>query len=178
MSGAAADEPGMAVEAGGTLALRPIRIALAALSAVLLMALMGITVVDVAGRYLFNSPVFGATELTELVLAAVIFSGLPAVCLDDGHVTVRLFTARLGPRGKAVELAIARLITAAALGVIAWRLAIQGMRTASYGEVTTYLRLPVGPIAYTAAALCTVSALLTLTLVAMRAGRGGTATSV
>lgn len=158
--------------------LQPVRLALAALAAVLLLALMGITVVDVAGRYLFNHPVFGATELTELILAAVIFSGLPAVCLDDVHVTVRLMTTRLGPRARRVELTIARLITAAALGMIAWRLAIQGMRTASYGEVTTYLRLPVAPIAYTAAALCALAALLTLALIVLRAERGGTTAAI
>ncbi|UOM33996.1 TRAP transporter small permease [Acuticoccus sp. I52.16.1] len=158
--------------------LGPIRMALAGLAAVLLLALMGVTVVDVAGRYLFNSPIFGATELTELILAAVIFCGLPAVCLDDGHVTVRLLTARLGARGRRIELAVARVLTAAALGVVAWRLAVQGMRTASYGEVTTYLRLPVGPIAYTAAALCALAAVLTLALVVLRAERGGTGASV
>lgn len=154
--------------------LPPIRLALAAISAILLFALMGITVVDVAGRYLFTHPLFGATEMTELVLAAVIFAGLPAVCLDDGHITVDLLTTRFTQRAKAVQLVLVRLVTAGALGLIAWRLAIQGLRTASYGEVTTALRLPVAPIAYAAAALCAVAALLTLALVAMRAGPGGT----
>lgn len=154
--------------------LRPMRLVLAAVSAILLFALMAVTVVDVTGRYVFNSPLFGAAELTELLLAAVIFSGLPAVCLDDGHVTIDLVTSRFGSGARAVQLLLVRLVTAAALGIVGWRLAVQGVRTASYGEVSTYLRLPVAPIAYTAAALCLLAALLTLVLVARRVGPGGT----
>lgn len=168
-----ATDPG-ATDPAAPLVLGPVRLALAVLAAVLLLGLMGITVADVAGRYLFNAPIFGAAEITELLLAAVIFCGLPAVCLDDGHVTVRLLTDRLGPRARAVELGAARLFTAVALGLVAWRLAVQGQRLGSYGEVTTYLALPVAPIAYTAAALSGLAACLTLALVVTRAGHGGT----
>ena len=72
-----------------------LRAALAVLGGVLLMALMGMTVTDVIGRYLFNAPLRGATELTELLLAAVVFLGLPAVALADEHVTVDLVTDRM-----------------------------------------------------------------------------------
>ena len=46
-------------------------------AAVLLFAMMVLTFVDVWGRYFFNSPVPGGFEVTELMMAALIFAGLP-----------------------------------------------------------------------------------------------------
>ena len=153
--------------------LAPVRLALASVCAILLFTLMTVTVVDVVGRYLFSRPLLGASEMTELLLAAVVFAGLPAVCLDDGHVTVDLVTARLPRWTMGVQLLAARLVTAAALALVAWRLAIHGERVTGYGEVSMFLRLPVGPVAYGAAVLCALGAGLTLALVLMRAGPGG-----
>ncbi|MCB1810118.1 MAG: TRAP transporter small permease, partial [Candidatus Competibacteraceae bacterium] len=63
---------------------------LALLGAILLFALMVLTCIDVMGRYLFNAPLQGATELTRLLMAGIIFAALPAVCLREDHVTVDL----------------------------------------------------------------------------------------
>ena len=134
---------------------------------------MGATIVDVAGRYLLSRPLPGATEITELLLAATVFVGLAAVCLDDGHVTVDLLTSRLPPRLAAPRLLMARLVTAAALLLVGWRLAVHGERLASYGETSVYLRLPVAPVAYAAAALCVLAAALALLLAALRRPEGG-----
>lgn len=154
-------------------ALRPVRLALAAVSAALLFAMMGTTVVDVVGRYFLGRPLAGATEITELLLAGVIFTGLPAICLDDGHVTVDLVTDRLPEWTRAIRLSVMRLVVAGALAVIGWRLFVQGRRLAGFGDVSVLLRLPVAPVAYAAAGLCILSALLLLVLVATRADEGG-----
>ncbi len=58
------------------------RLVLATICGAMLLAMMGLTVADVLGRYLLGAPITGATELTEMMLAAVIFLGLPAVSLD------------------------------------------------------------------------------------------------
>ena len=50
-------------------------------SALLLFILMMLTLVDVAGRNLIRQPVPGASELTEILLALVIFLMLPRVAL-------------------------------------------------------------------------------------------------
>lgn len=154
-------------------ALRPVRFALAAVSAALLFAMMGTTVVDVVGRYLLSRPLPGATEITELLLAGVIFTGLPAICLDDGHVTVDLVTDRLPAWTRTIRLLVMRLVVAGALAVIGWRLFVQGRRLAGFGDVSVLLRLPVAPVAYAAAGLCILSALLLLVLIVTRAGEGG-----
>lgn len=95
---------------------------------ILLLALAAVTFTDVVGRYLFAAPLPGGPELTELLVMAVVFGGLPALCLDDGHVTADLVTQRLGPRALVVQLALARLASAAVLGLACWQLWKIGLR--------------------------------------------------
>ena len=49
---------------------------LGAAAAVLLFCLMAVTTVDVIGRYIFNFPLRGGFEITELLLLTLIFAGL------------------------------------------------------------------------------------------------------
>lgn len=131
-----------------------LRTALALLGGVLLLGLMGLTVVDVIGRYLFNAPLVGATELTELLLAAVIFLGLPAVALAEEHVTVDLVTDRMPPRLQPWRLALAGLFSAVVLAVVTWRIWIYAGQIGSYGGATNSLRIPIAPLGYFCA-VCT-----------------------
>ncbi|MBU2962431.1 TRAP transporter small permease [Citreicella sp. C3M06] len=131
-----------------------LRVALAALGGVLLMALMALTVVDVIGRYLFNSPLIGATELTELLLAAVIFLGLPAVALAEEHVSVDLLTDRMPPWVQPWRLALAGVFSGVVLALVTWRIWIYAGQIGSYGGATNSLRLPIAPLGYFCA-LCT-----------------------
>ncbi len=144
----------------------------AVLTGVLLLALTAVTLVDVLGRYFLSSPLPGATELTELMVMAIVFAGLPAICLDDGHVTVDLFTSRLRGRAIGAQTLAARLVVALMLGVIAWQLWEHGARIGSYGSTTTYLRIPLQPAAQLAAGLSAVSALIVLALALMRLPKG------
>ena len=63
---------------------------LGVLAALVLFCLMALTCADVIGRYFFGTPVYGAFEMTEMLLAALIFAGLPLVTLRNDHVTVDL----------------------------------------------------------------------------------------
>ena len=68
---------------------------LGGLAATLLFLLMLLTLIDVVGRYGFNAPVNGSYEITELLLAAIIFSALPLVSAKDAHITVDLIDCRI-----------------------------------------------------------------------------------
>ncbi|MBY6091890.1 TRAP transporter small permease [Maritimibacter alkaliphilus] len=140
---------------------------LAVLCGVILLVMMGLTVVDVIGRYVFNSPLVGATELTELLLAAVVFIGLPAVSLDDEHVTVDLLTSRLPDWVQPWRKLVLALVTSAVLAVVGWRLWVYGSQIASYNGVTNSLRLPVAPVTWLCA-LCTFVAVAVTLYVALR----------
>lgn len=126
----------------------------------LLLAMMGVTVVDVLGRYFLSQPLPGAFELTEVGLVLLIFAGLPLVSAREEHVNVPLLVERLGPRGRQVQAWLVRILGAALLALLAWRLWLRAGQLLSFGDRTTYLSIPMGPVAYAAALGCGLGALL------------------
>ncbi|NHF72850.1 TRAP transporter small permease [Paracoccus xiamenensis] len=147
--------------------------ATAVLVGMMLLALTCITVLDVTGRYLLNAPLPGGAELTELLVMAVIFTGLPAISLDDGHVTADLLSHQLGQRGRTVQLFAARACAVVALVLIAKQMWEHGARLAGYGQTTVYLHIPVGPVIQVAAVVCAASAVIVAALAISRAPQGG-----
>lgn len=140
---------------------------LACVAAIVLMAMMLLTCVDVGGRYLFNSPVWGGFELTEMMLAALIFAGLPLVSLRNDHVTVDLFDA-VTPDG----LFRIQHVFGCAVGVLctaylAWRLWLRAGNMVAAGETTAQLKITIGWLTYGMAVLMGVTA-LTIFIAAFR----------
>ncbi|MBB4122483.1 TRAP transporter small permease [Martelella radicis] len=138
------------------------RLSLAVVCALLLVTIMMITVVDVIGRYVLNAPLMGATELTELLLCAVIFLGLPAVCLDDAHIRVDILLSRVPPALEPLRKIAVSLVSAIVLGLIAWRLWGHAGNLAGYAQSTNTLKIPVAPLAYLTSVAVAVSAVITV----------------
>lgn len=109
--------------------------------AALLMAMMLLTCVDVFGRYLFNSPMPGSFELTEILLAAIIFIGLPIVSLRNEHVTVDLFAALTPHRVFVVQHFLASVLAAGCTAYLAWHLWLHAQSLLEAGQTTTQLQL-------------------------------------
>lgn len=151
---------------------RRVRTASAVILGVMLLALTCITVLDVGGRYLMNAPLPGGAELTELLVMGVIFAGLPAISLDDGHVTADLLSQALGPVGRAVQLFVARACAVAALSLVAWQMWQNGTRLSGYNQTTVYLHIPIGPVIQVAAVIAAASALIVAVLALTRAPHG------
>jgi len=124
-----------------------------------LFCMMNLTMIDVAGRYLFNLPVAGSVELTELMMVAVIFSGIALSSEAKGHVTVDLFALGLRGRvrwlqrllGSAVALGIIALLT-----IVSWGKAAE---IADYGDLTGVFLIPVAPAAYLIAVMLSLTSL-------------------
>ena len=143
---------------------------LAFVAAALLMALMLLTCADVAGRYFFNHPVYGAFELTEMMLAALIFAGLPLVTLRNEHVTMDLFDSFTPPWLFRAQHVAASLIGAACTGYLAWRLWLRGGSMVAAGETTAQLKITLGWLTYGMAVLMAIT-VLCLVIVACRPPR-------
>ncbi|MEM5472463.1 TRAP transporter small permease subunit [Hoeflea sp. AS60] len=129
---------------------------------VMLLVMMAMTIVDVIGRYVFNSPLSGAGELTEILLVSVIFMGLPAVTLEKGHVTVDLFTARMPPWIERWRIQVIGLLSTVILSLIGWQLWVHAGQIGAYGDVTTTLRIPISPVAYFCSVCTFISAIAAL----------------
>ena len=55
-------------------------------------SMMGLIFVDVFMRYLFSAPLPGAFEVTQFLLAILVFLSLPIVVWADENISVALFT--------------------------------------------------------------------------------------
>jgi len=64
-------------------------------SAVSTFLMLVLVVANVIGRYLFNSPITGAFEITESLLVVVIMLGLGLTQYHDGHIRVTILTRRM-----------------------------------------------------------------------------------
>ncbi len=142
-----------------------------ALAALMLLALVVVTVVDVIGRYVFRAPIGGADELTVYFLAIGIYAVMPRITWREEHVAVDLIDMVYPKRWIAARQILMNLLAAAFMVVATWRLSILAMRLGEDGEVTMYLGLPKGPLAVFIALMC---ALATVALLAnaLRYARG------
>jgi TRAP-type C4-dicarboxylate transport system permease small subunit len=118
---------------------------LALLAGWLLLALSLGTVVDALLRYLFARPIPGGFEATELLLAGIIFLGLPHANVTDGHVSVDMLTQRLSPRGQCLLIALNALISAALMTLITWEMARLAAEFYATSRTTITARIPVVP---------------------------------
>lgn len=128
----------------------------------LLLAMMGLTFVDVIGRYGFGHSIPGSFELTQVLLALLIFAGLPLVSAPGDHVTVTLVTDVLPPTLRRWLAMLTQIAAAGAVGLIGWRLWLRADRMLLHNDTTMFLRLPLGPVAKLLAALALIAAALML----------------
>jgi TRAP-type transport system small permease protein len=126
----------------------------------LLFAMMCLTFVDVVARYLFNSPIRGGFEVTELMLLVLIFAGLPLVSHGDEHVTMDFIDRMLPPRAVGMLIRLVHALVAAMFFFLTWQMLIKAGRIAGYGDTTDVLRITVGPFVYFMAAMIALTALV------------------
>jgi TRAP-type transport system small permease protein len=125
----------------------------------LLFCLMLATFVDVVARYLFNRPIRGAFEVTELLLLVLIFAGLPLVSRADEHVTMDFIDRIVGP-GAAVWTRVMHAVCAAVFFFLTWQIWIKAGKIAGYGDTTDVLKIPVGPFVYFMVAMIALTAVV------------------
>lgn len=112
------------------------------LGALCLLAMTLITCADVVMRYFFNNPIFGSGEMTQILLAVCVFSGMYAVSRDRGHVNVSLFEPfYLTHMRKAYRWlfdAFSLLGVAAVTAILGWK----AYDLTQYSEETIVLQFP------------------------------------
>jgi TRAP-type C4-dicarboxylate transport system permease small subunit len=124
--------------------------------------MMTLTFVDVVARYVFNRPLRGAFEVTELLLLALIFAGLPLVTHAGEHVTMDLIDRLLGRAARGLMSRLVELLCAALMFLLTWLMWMRAARIAAYGDTTDVLRIAIGPFVYFMTAMILLSGLLHL----------------
>jgi TRAP-type C4-dicarboxylate transport system permease small subunit len=123
---------------------------------------MLLTFVDVVARYVFNRPLRGAFEVTELLLLVLIFAGLPLVSYANEHVTMDFVDRLVGPgaRGRLERLVDAAC--AAFMFLLAWLAWLKADRIWAYRDATDVLRILYGPFVYVMAVMIGLTGLIHL----------------
>ncbi|MBZ9557779.1 MULTISPECIES: TRAP transporter small permease subunit [Modicisalibacter] len=130
------------------------------IAGVALLAMLGVTVVDVALRYLYrlsdgalSLSVVGSVELVSYLMLFAILAAM-AANVEKAQVVVEAFSHGLSDTLKA-RIAGVYLLGFVVLGaILCWGLWDSGASAADYGETTQDLRLPMAPIYFFAAGLC------------------------
>ncbi len=138
---------------------------LGAVSATVLFLMMLVTAVDVVGRYVFNQPLNGGFELTEMMLAALIYCGLPLVSQRREHIVIDTFDPLMSRRVKRALDMFAEVVCSLTLGGIGYLIFRRAARVAEYGDTTNVLRLPLAPVAYLMGTMILVACVIHLSLV-------------
>lgn len=123
---------------------------------------MLLTFVDVAGRKLFASPVYGAYEVTEFMMGVLIFSALPLVTARENHVTIDVLDHFIPPRVGIWQRVIVSLVSTVVLAFLGWRLWILSASHLRTNEVTMTLHIPHAPFTRAFAMLALIAALACL----------------
>jgi TRAP-type transport system small permease protein len=131
-------------------------------ASIILFLMMCLTFVDVVARYLFNFPLRGGFEVTELMLLVLIFAGLPLVSHADEHVTMDFIDRLLPPGGRLLVIRAAHALCAAVMFFLTWQVWIKATRIAGYGDTTDVLKIVIGPFVYFMAAMILLTGLVHL----------------
>ena len=117
-----------------------------------------LTVVDVFLRYVFNRPILGSYELTEFMMAILVFSTIGYTMAVKGHVVV--FT-KLPQRIQDLLECITSFIASILFAIVAWRNAVQAVTAWGRNDVTAELFIPISPfILFVAVGIAVLSLVL------------------
>ncbi|WP_138417620.1 TRAP transporter small permease [Aquibacillus sediminis] len=121
-----------------------------------------IVTVDVFSRWMFNKPITGTVDITELGLSMVIFLSLAYTHVKKEHITIDFIVEKFPKRIQLVFDSIINLVIAVLIGLVAWSLFGNAERLYASDTVTGDLRLPIYLFAILAAISITVFALTAL----------------
>jgi TRAP-type C4-dicarboxylate transport system permease small subunit len=130
------------------------------MASLVLFAMMAVTAVDVIGRYLLNSPLPGAFEVTELMLVILIYAGLPLVSRRGEHVVVDVFDRFLSTAARRALDVIAHLLAGAAFAGMALLIFQKARKIVEFGDTTASLKIGLAPFVFFMSALILATAVI------------------
>jgi len=115
------------------------------LGVIALFVMMVITMADVVGRYVFNSPILGVFELTEFLVLILVFSFIAYTQADNGHVSVDFLVTHLPRRFRTIVELFNRSACLALMALIAYMGFQRALEMKQVGETSLNLGIPAYP---------------------------------
>jgi len=117
--------------------------------------MMILAVVDVVGRYVFKSSIFGSQDLTQLMMVIVVFLGFGIEAEEDKNVRIEILYQYFGKKLKAVMNILAWLVGISVYAVVAYRLYFRAMNVfIKHNASTMTLSISLAPFLLIAAIGC------------------------
>lgn len=118
---------------------------LARMGGYILLGMMLLTTCDVIGRYVFNSPITGAYEVTEVMMVTVIFLFIGYTQAEKGHISIDLVVRLLPKKVRVTIDIITHLLSLFIIILITWMNILRCLELMRRNEVTAILYIPVSP---------------------------------
>lgn len=134
---------------------------LAIASGLCILAMVGITCVDILFRTA-GHPFVGAYDLVRIAGALAIAFALPYTTAVKGHVAIEYFFLKMNKAGRILVDSVSRLVMMTLFGTFAWQCMIYGGSLKRSGEVSLTLGVPLYWIAYVISLSFLVTLLVTL----------------
>lgn len=136
-----------------------IAVALCCVSIIALLLAMLLISADVVSRLALNLPIFGSTDIVELLLALILFCALPATFLARRHIVVDIIDLIAPARLLRLIVFISSILSVCLLILMTWQLIYPVSYMYDTGEATLNIEWPkwiFGAIALLGLALSTV----------------------
>ncbi len=119
------------------------RVAFVGLIGLLVVAIA--TMIDVLLRFLFNSPIEGYEDVTQLSFGIIVAACFPAGLLQGRNITIRFLGKALGPRAELWLEALGAAVTFVFFMLVAWQIAVFAADEMANDRYTQTLELRTAP---------------------------------
>ncbi|WP_372600031.1 TRAP transporter small permease [Amphritea sp.] len=107
-----------------------------------LLSMVILTFADVIGRRLFDMPIYGAHDITEHIMALIVFSGLPLLTSARGHLAVDLFDRFIMSNTMRWWRGLICILIGLILLVVSYQFAVAAIEAEEIQEVSQELLIP------------------------------------
>lgn len=116
-----------------------------------LFVMMVMTMADVLLRKFTNITIIGCGEMTEMMMAVVVFCSLAQCEVDDGHIKIDLIMGRVNPKIQALVDTLTQLFCFILFCLITYSTFRHALEIREWEEVSIDLAIPIYPFIFIAA---------------------------
>lgn len=111
-------------------------------------AMMGLTVVNIVGRYALDKPVSGVIDLSNFMLIILVFLTMPYTMVTKNHVVVGLIVDKFSERTQAIIGSTTYPLCLAFTLLLVWQSFKRGAYIMQAGQISIVTGLPLYPFIY------------------------------
>jgi TRAP-type C4-dicarboxylate transport system permease small subunit len=117
------------------------------LGLIILLLMTFLVVIDVFLRYLFKSPIAGSTDILQMMMLVLVYSGFAYCASVDGNVRIDVLYGRLPEHIQAYLDIITSMLSVLIVALITWRLGARAWEIYLNppSPVTDYFQWPIQP---------------------------------